>query len=164
MNCAVDDVFFMHIALLQARLAYDCNEVPVGAVIVQNGVVVGAGFNRPISASDPTAHAEIQALRSAAARLANYRLPEATLYVTVEPCTMCLGALVHARIRRIVFGAAEPKAGRICSHSLLEDPCFNHRIEVLSGVCAEPASALMQRFFAERRALKKALKQNSRTA
>lgn len=161
MNRAVDDAFFMHLALLQARLAYGCDEVPVGAVIVDNGVVVGAGFNRPISASDPTAHAEIQALRAAAARLGNYRLPEATLYVTVEPCTMCLGALVHARIQRIVFAATEPKAGRVCSHSLLDDPCFNHRIEVTAGVCAEPASALMQRFFAERRARKKALKQNN---
>lgn len=161
MSNAVDDVFFMHLALLQARLAYDCDEVPVGAVIVQNGVVVGQGFNQPISACDPTAHAEMQALRSAAAQLRNYRLPEATLYVTVEPCTMCLGALVHARIARIVFAALEPKAGRACSHSLLDDPCFNHRIEVLGGVCAEPASALMQQFFAERRARKKALKKNT---
>ena len=163
MSSAVDDVFFMHLALLQARLAYGCDEVPVGAVIVQNGMVVGQGFNQPISACDPTAHAEIQALRSAAAQLRNYRLPEATLYVTVEPCTMCLGALVHARIERIVFAALEPKAGRVCSHSLLDDPCFNHGIEVLGGVCAEPASALMQQFFAERRARKKALKGN-RTA
>ena len=161
MSNAVDDVFFMHLALLQARLAYDCDEVPVGAVIVQNGVVVGQGFNQPISACDPTAHAEMQALRSASAQLRNYRLPEATLYVTVEPCTMCLGALVHARIARIVFAALEPKAGRACSHSLLDDPCFNHRIEVLGGVCAEPASALMQQFFAERRARKKALKKNT---
>ena len=161
MSHAVDDVFFMHLALLQARLAYDCDEVPVGAVIVQNGVVVGQGFNQPISACDPTAHAEMQALRSASAQLRNYRLPEATLYVTVEPCTMCLGALVHARIARIVFAALEPKAGRACSHSLLDDPCFNHRIEVLGGVCAEPASALMQQFFAERRARKKALKKNT---
>lgn len=161
MSCMVDDVFFMHLALSQARLAYDCDEVPVGAVIVQNGIVVGQGFNQPISACDPTAHAEIQALRSASVQLRNYRLPEATLYVTVEPCTMCLGALIHARIQRIVFAATEPKAGRVCSHSLLDDPCFNHRVEVSAGVCAEAASALMQQFFAERRARKKALKSSA---
>lgn len=148
----------MHLALLQAQHAYDCDEVPVGAVIVQHGIVVGQGFNQPIKAQDPTAHAEVQALRCASKALANYRVPDATLYVTVEPCTMCLGALIHARIKRIVFAAYEPKAGRLCSHSLLQDACFNHRIEVSAGVCERPASEIMQRFFAERRMKKKALK------
>ncbi|HEY7773051.1 MAG TPA: tRNA adenosine(34) deaminase TadA [Marinagarivorans sp.] len=159
MSAAIDDVYFMHLALLQAERAFSCDEVPVGAVIEQQGRVIGRGFNRPIQACDPTAHAEVQALRAAANATANYRLPEATLYVTVEPCTMCLGALIHARIKRIVFAAYEPKAGRLCSHSLLDDPCFNHRIAVTGGVCELPACELMQRFFAERRARKKALKQ-----
>ena len=152
------DVFYMHLALQQACKAYKMAEVPVGAIVVANHQVIGCGFNQPINTQDPTAHAEVQALRAAAAFKQNYRLPEATLYVTVEPCTMCLGAMIHARIERVVFGALEPKAGRVCSHSLLEDSCFNHSLKLTQGVCAPQASALMQAFFTERRALKKAMK------
>ena len=156
-----NDAFFMQLALAEAQRAYAADEVPVGAVIVADGVVVGRGFNQPISSCDPTAHAEMVAMRDAAKRLGNYRLAGATLYVTVEPCTMCFGALVHARVDRIVFAAVEPKAGRLCSHSLLKDPCFNHRPTVVPGVLGEQASQLMQRFFAERRAKKKALKRRA---
>jgi tRNA(adenine34) deaminase len=156
-DCA-DDVFFMHLALQQARLAHLAGEVPVGAVVVVAGAVVGRGFNHPISGNDPTAHAEMVALRAAADNQQNYRLPGATVYVTLEPCTMCLGALIHARIQRVVFAALEPKAGRLCSHSLVQDTCFNHSLEITKGVCAEQASELLQTFFVERRALKKAAK------
>ncbi len=158
---ARNDTFYMHLALQQARKAYGKGEVPVGAVLVAGGQVIGSGFNQPITATDPTAHAEVQALRAASQAVSNYRLPATTLYVTVEPCTMCLGALIHARVKRVVMGALEPKAGRICSHSLLEDTCFNHLLEVTAGVCAQEASDLMQAFFAERRALKKSLKQRA---
>ncbi len=154
-----DDIFFMHLALQQAQRALALREVPVGAVLVQEGVVVGRGFNQPIGLCDPSAHAEIQALRAAAQHLGNYRLPASTLYVTVEPCTMCLGALVHARVERIVFGALEPKAGRLCSHSLLNDACFNHRMTVDGGVCEREAGALMRHFFADQRRRKKQLKE-----
>lgn len=165
-NQTLDDVVYMHLALQQARKAYALGEVPVGAVVVAHSPaqqVLGVGFNQPITLADPTAHAEVQALRAAASAQQNYRLPEATLYVTVEPCTMCLGAMIHARVRRVVFGALEPKSGRICSHSLVTDPCFNHPITYTAGVCAEQASGLMQQFFAERRAYKKALKQNAQS-
>lgn len=162
-NHSADDVFYMHLALQQARKAYKVAEVPVGAVVVAGSQVIGCGFNQPINAKDPTAHAEVQALRAAASQQHNYRLPAATLYVTVEPCTMCLGAMIHARIERLVFGALEPKAGRVCSHSLLADACFNHTLEVTAGVCALQATALIQAFFAERRAVKKAMKKNAHT-
>lgn len=155
------DVFYMHLALHQAQQAYACGEVPVGAVLVCDDQVVGRGFNQPITRCDPTAHAEICALRAAAERLANYRLVDATLYVTVEPCTMCLGALMHARVGRVVFGTREPKAGRLCSHPLQHDPCFNHRLTVIEGVCEAECKQLMQDFFAERRAQKKALKERA---
>ena len=144
----------MEIALALAQDAARAGEVPVGAVVVRDNVVLGRGFNQPITAHDPTAHAEIQALRDAATREGNYRLPGATLYVTLEPCTMCAGALVHARVARLVYGAAEPRAGAICSTAVaLSNPNLNHRIDVTAGVCAEAAGVLLQRFFRERRAI-----------
>lgn len=155
-----DDVFYMHLALQQAQLAFEEGEVPVGAILVAGDCVIGRGFNQPITRCDPSAHAEICALRDGGKKTGNYRLVETTLYVTVEPCAMCLGALMHARVARIVFGAREPKAGRLCSHPLIHDPCFNHRIHVIDGVCEVECKALMQTFFAERRASKKALKKN----
>lgn len=155
-----DDVFYMHLALQQAQLAFADGEVPVGAILVAGDRVVGRGFNQPIGRCDPTAHAEICALRDGAARVGNYRLVDTTLYVTVEPCAMCLGALMHARVARVVFGTREPKAGRLCSHPLIHDKCFNHRIDVIEGVCDLDCKELMQSFFAKRRERKKALKQS----
>lgn len=155
-----DDVFYMHLALQQAKLAYKQGEVPVGAVLVEGERVIGRGFNQPITGCDPSAHAEICALRDGAKGTGNYRLVNTTLYVTVEPCAMCLGALMHARVARVVFGAREPKAGRLCSHPLHNDPCFNHSLKVVEGVCDVECKRLMQDFFAERRARKKALKKN----
>jgi tRNA(adenine34) deaminase len=142
----------MRRALQLAGRAADEGEVPVGAVVVMDGRIVGQGFNRPIRAQDPTAHAEIVALRSAAAQVGNYRLTGADLYVTIEPCLMCAGALVHARIARLVFGAREPRAGAVVSTlRALELPHLNHRVEVVEGVLAEEASALLRAFFAARR-------------
>ncbi len=146
------DNYWMQFALQQAQLAAQCGEVPVGAVLVRDDEIIGAGFNQPISSCDPTAHAEIVALRAAATAAANYRLPDSTLYVTIEPCTMCAGALIHARVKRLVFGAPEPRAGAIVSALQLYDgDYYNHRIEVTAGVMAESCSELMQRFFRERR-------------
>jgi tRNA(adenine34) deaminase len=142
----------MRRALQLAGRAADEGEVPVGAVVVMDGRIVGQGFNRPIRAQDPTAHAEIVALRSAAAQVGNYRLTGADLYVTIEPCLMCAGALVHARIARLVFGAREPRTGAVVSTlRALELPHLNHRVEVVEGVLAEEASALLRAFFAARR-------------
>lgn len=147
----------MRRALMLARRAGEGGEVPVGAVVVLDGRIVGQGFNRPIRALDPTAHAEVVALRSAAAQVGNYRLTGATLYVTIEPCTMCAGALVHARIERLVFGAREPKAGAVVSTArLLEQPSLNHRVQVEEGLLADEASALLREFFAARRAAARA--------
>jgi len=127
--------------------------VPVGAVVVLDGAIVGQGFNRPIRSLDPTAHAEIVALRAAAVQVGNYRLTGATLYVSIEPCAMCAGALVHARIGRLVFGAREPKAGAVVSTArLLEHAAFNHRVEVVEGVLADEAATVLRDFFASRRA------------
>ena len=126
-------------------------EVPIGAVVVVDGSIVGRGFNQPIKAHDATAHAEIVALRQASQRLGNYRLPDATVYVTVEPCMMCAGALVHSRVRRLVIGASEPKAGAIFSHALVTSEWLNHQIEVTHGVLADECGALLSRFFAQRR-------------
>ena len=143
---------FMREALLLARAAAEAGEVPVGAVVVVGGQVIGRGGNQPIGASDPTAHAEIVALRDAARRVGNYRLPGATLYVTVEPCLMCVGAMIHARIDTLVFGAPEPKAGAVESTQRAhEHPALNHRMTVVSGVLASDARELMQEFFRERR-------------
>jgi tRNA(adenine34) deaminase len=143
----------MQLALAEARKAYDAGEVPVGAVIVLNGEVMGAGFNQPIAAHDPTAHAEIVALRAAAARVGNYRLTGSTLYVTVEPCLMCVGAMVHARVERVVYGATEPKAGAIVSMTKAHElPGLNHRLDVVSGVLEAECRDVMQSFFRSRRA------------
>lgn len=146
------DAGFMQQALTLARQAADCDEVPVGALIVVQGEVVGAGFNQPRRRNDPTAHAEVEALRAASQRLANYRLPGATLYVTVEPCTMCFGAIIHARCERLVFGAAEPRYGAVISgQQLLTNGHYNHRLAVTGGVLTEPCGELMKSFFQARR-------------
>lgn len=144
----------MREALAEARVARGRGEVPVGAVVVLDGAVVGRGSNQPIHATDPTAHAEVVALRAAARAVGNYRLTGAALYVTVEPCLMCAGALIHARIGRLVFGAAEPKAGAVRSTlRALDHPALNHRVEVAGGVLEPECMALMRNFFAERRAV-----------
>jgi tRNA(adenine34) deaminase len=143
---------FMREALALARESADEGEVPVGAVIVLNDVIVGRGRNRPIAAHDPSAHAEIAALRDAAARVGNYRLPGAVLYVTLEPCLMCVGAMVHARIGTVVYGAVEPKAGAMESTQRAhEHPALNHRLTTVSGVLAADSRALLQAFFRNRR-------------
>ena len=138
----------MRLALAEAARAAAIGEVPVGAVVVQDEQVIGAGHNQPISTHDPTAHAEIVALRAAAQAVGNYRLGGATLYVTVEPCMMCVGALVHARIGTLVFGTAEPKAGAVESTQRAhEHPSLNHRLAVVSGVLAADCRDMMQMFF-----------------
>jgi tRNA(adenine34) deaminase len=143
----------MREALALARDAAAAGEVPVGAVIVRDGEVIGRGRNGPIAAHDPTAHAEIQALRDAAARVANYRLPGCTLYVTLEPCVMCVGAFMHARVERVVYGTTEPKAGAMESTQRAhEHPALNHRITVISGVLAAECRNVLQAFFRDRRA------------
>jgi tRNA(adenine34) deaminase len=143
---------FMQEALAEADAAARLGEVPVGAVVVIDGEIVGRGSNQPISATDPTAHAEVVALRDAARRVGNYRLGGATLYVTVEPCLMCVGAMVHARIATLVFGTAEPKAGAIESTQRAhEHPALNHRFTVVSGVLARECRDRMTAFFASRR-------------
>jgi tRNA(adenine34) deaminase len=143
---------FMREALAQAGLAAAAGEVPVGAVVVLDGRVVGYGHNQPIGTHDPTAHAEVVALRAAARAVGNYRLTGATLYVTVEPCLMCVGAMVHARIGTLVYGASEPKAGAVDSTQRAhEHPALNHRMVVVSGVLAKECGEQMARFFAERR-------------
>ena len=142
----------MALALDQAEAARALGEVPVGAVVVRGEELLGASHNQPIATLDPTAHAEVMALRTAARALSNYRLTGASLYVTLEPCVMCVGALVHARIERLVFGAREPKAGAVVStRNLLDDGSFNHRVSWAEGVGAAAARDLMQAFFAERR-------------
>ena len=143
----------MRVALEEARVAAASGEVPVGAVVVLAGAVVGRGHNRPVAASDPTAHAEVLALRDAARRVGNYRLPGATLYVTVEPCVMCTGACLHARIEELVFGAPDDKGGAVVSHArVLDDAAWNHRVRVAGGVLGADATELMQAFFRTRRA------------
>ena len=142
----------MRRALELAHTAERDGEVPVGAVIVLDGVVVGEGWNQPIGAHDPTAHAEIVAIRAAARQLRNYRLTGTTLYVTIEPCQMCVGAMVHARVARVVFGALEPKAGALESAMRAhEHPSLNHRLAVAGGVLEAECRAVLQAFFAERR-------------
>ena len=147
-----DAVAWMQVALEHAQLALAGGEVPVGAVVVKDGEIVGTGFNRNLMDNDPTAHAEVIALREAAARLGNHRLAGCILVCTIEPCAMCAGAMVHARISRLVYGAADPKAG--AAGSVLEitsHPHLNHSIEVTPGVLAEQCSELLRNFFAERR-------------
>jgi tRNA(adenine34) deaminase len=147
----VDDEF-MRAALAQAVEARRRGEVPVGAVVVIAGRIVGQGFNQPIAARDPTAHAEIVALRDAARQVANYRLPGGIIYVTIEPCQMCVGAMVHARIARVVYGAREPKTGAIESAMRAhEHPALNHRMHAVGGVLEAECRALLQEFFKERR-------------
>ena len=139
-------------ALAEARWARDTFEVPIGAVVAVDGEIVGRGFNHPINGLDPSAHAEIAAMRQAAIRLGNYRLTGATLCVTIEPCLMCVGAMVHARIATLVFGAHEPKAGAIRSTQRAhEHPALNHRIVVVPGILAEECGAVMRAFFEARR-------------
>ena len=143
---------YMRAALEEARHAFDAGEVPVGAIVVLDGEIVGRGFNQPISASDPTAHAEVVALRAAARALGNYRLVGTTMYVTIEPCLMCVGAMVHARVGTLAFGALEPKAGAIVSSCRAHElPSLNHRIEVVGGVLEEDCRAVIQEFFKTRR-------------
>jgi tRNA(adenine34) deaminase len=146
------DETFMRIALELAGRARQRGEVPIGAVIVLGGIVIGEGFNQPITAQDPTAHAEIVAIRAAATRVGNYRLTGADLYVTIEPCQMCVGAMVHARIARVVYGAPEPRAGAIESAMRAhEHPALNHRMEAQGGVLEAESRALIHEFFRERR-------------
>lgn len=147
------DELWMEEALREAQRAFALGEVPVGAVVVQEGKVVGRGANQPISDSDPTAHAEILALREAGRTLGNYRLSDCDLFVTIEPCAMCAGAITHARIKRLVYGADDPKAGAVKSvMSVLNHPQMNHKVEVVGGVLAGRSAELVQRFFRERRA------------
>ena len=142
----------MRVALDQAHNARTAGEVPIGAVVVLDGRAIGQGFNQPISSNDPTAHAEIVALRAAAQLVGNYRLTSATMYVTVEPCLMCVGAMVHARIATVVFGATEPKAGALRSMTRAHElPGLNHRMEVIEGVLAAESRELLQEFFRARR-------------
>jgi tRNA(adenine34) deaminase len=146
------DSLFMQEALVLAQEAGAAGEVPVGAVVVLDGEIIGRGFNQPISAHDPTAHAEVMALRDAARHQGNYRLPGCTLYVTLEPCTMCSGAIFHARIARIVFGARDPKTGAAGSVlNLYAEPRLNHHAEIIGGVLADECGALLSSFFAARR-------------
>ena len=148
----MNDETFMREALTLAQQAWAEGEVPVGALVVQDGEIIGRGYNRPISGQDPTAHAEIQALRAAAQHLGNYRLPGCTLYVTIEPCTMCAGAIMHARIARVVYGARDAKTGAHGSVvDLFAEPRLNFHAEILSGVLAQECGKLLSDFFAERR-------------
>jgi tRNA(adenine34) deaminase len=150
---------FMREALAEAQRAWDQGEVPVGAVVVKDGVVIARGFNQPIGSHDPTAHAEIVALRAAAEALGNYRLPGCELYVTLEPCVMCSGAMMHARLARIVYGASDPKTGACGSVvNMFEEEKLNHHAEVQGGLLADDCGNLLKAFFAERR---RAAKQQS---
>lgn len=147
------DRYWMKRALNLASLARQADEVPVGAVVVLDSREIGAGFNAPIVGCDPTAHAEIRAIRDAASRVGNYRLAGATLYVTLEPCTMCVGAIVHSRISRVVYGATEPKAGAVVSaRQSFEEDHLNWQVEAKGGVMAEECSAMISEFFSARRA------------
>jgi tRNA(adenine34) deaminase len=151
----VPDEELMQAALVEARKAMANDEIPVGAVVAVDDEIVAAGFNQPISTVDPTAHAEIQALRAAAQKVGNYRLTGATLCVTVEPCAMCVGAIVHARIGTLIYGAPEPKTGAVRSTlKLLDDPSWNHRVTVVAGLMAEECRGLLQQFFHAKRRTK----------
>ena len=146
------DTTYMTRALELARIAEAAGEVPVGAVIAREGKIVAEGWNRPISMRDPTAHAEIVALREAGRALETYRLSDTTLYVTLEPCPMCAGAMVHARVRRLVFAATDPRAGAAGTvFNIVQHPALNHRIECTSGVLAEECGSLLRKFFVARR-------------
>jgi tRNA(adenine34) deaminase len=146
------DAVYMQQAISQARNAWALGEVPVGALVVKDGQIIATGFNQPIGNHDPTAHAEIMALRAAAAILGNYRLPGCEMYVTLEPCAMCAGAMLHARLARVVYGASDPKTGACGSVlNLFEQEKLNHHTELTAGVLAEECGTLLKEFFAERR-------------
>lgn len=146
------DGFFMQAALEQARKAREAGEVPVGAVLVHAGAVIGRGCNSPITLNDPTAHAEILALREGGQALGNYRLTGTELYVTLEPCIMCMGAIAHARVRRLVYGAPDPRAGAaVTVFEFADEPTLNHRVEVRGGVLEEACRGLLQDFFKSKR-------------
>ena len=146
------DETFMRLALAQARLALQQGEVPVGAVVVHDGEILSAAHNRPIGAQDPSAHAEMLAIRGAAARVGNYRLTGTTLYVTLEPCIMCAGAMIQARISRLVYGAADPKGGAAASlYRLLQDERLNHRVDVTCGILEENCAEILSGFFRGKR-------------
>lgn len=149
---AVRDAGFMREALALAQRAWELGEVPVGALVVSNGVIIGRGFNQPITSNDPTTHAEIVALRDAAKNSQNYRLVDCTLYVTLEPCMMCVGAIFHSRVVRVVWGAAEPKTG-VCGSvlNLPNELRLNHHAAFVGGILAEEAGELLKAFFAMRR-------------
>jgi tRNA(adenine34) deaminase len=148
----MSDEEFMREALALAKLAAEAGEVPVGAVLVREGAVVGRGYNRPVTGRDPTAHAEVMALRDAAEQIGNYRLGECQLYVTLEPCAMCAGAIMHARVSRVVYGAADPKSGACGSVvDLFAENRLNHHATVTGGVMAEEAAKLLKEFFGARR-------------
>lgn len=159
-----EDIFWMRHAMALAERAGEQNEVPVGAVLVKDNCILGEGWNQPITEHDASAHAEIVALRQAGQSLQNYRLTGSTLYVTIEPCLMCAGAIVHARVSRLVFGAFEPKAGAICSQQqILSSECLNHKVEVAEPVLADECAEQISAFFKRRRAEKKAERQVNRT-
>lgn len=152
----MDDEFYLQEALQLARQAWGAGEVPVGALVVLDDVIVGRGYNAPISRHDPSAHAEMMALRDAALHLGNYRLPGATLYVTLEPCAMCAGAIMHARVARVVFGASDLKTGAAGSVlNLFAETRLNHHTSVTGGVLAAECGAMLSAFFAERRLMAK---------
>lgn len=154
-TAAAEHERWMDLALDLALQAEARDEVPIGALVVEDGKVLGEGFNQPIGARDPTAHAEIVALRQAAKTKNNYRLPGTVLYVTIEPCTMCIGAILHARVSALVFGAREPRAGGVVSRQqLLNESFFNHQIDVVEGVRADECARLLQHFFRARRGTK----------
>lgn len=152
MTDAQEDARYVDLALVEARRAADAGEVPIGAVVVLDGRVIARAHNAPITLRDPTAHAEVLALRAAARETGNYRLERTSVYTTVEPCLMCCGALVHARVARLVYGAADPKAGAAASlYRILDDGRLNHRVEVTAGVRSEECAALLTEFFRARR-------------
>ncbi|RDL45445.1 tRNA adenosine(34) deaminase TadA [Marinomonas piezotolerans] len=161
-SIVMNDEYWMSKAMELASAAAAENEIPVGAIVVLNDQVIGQGYNSPITCCDPTAHAEIQAIRDACANVNNYRLPESTLYVTLEPCSMCAGAIIHARIEKVVYGATEPKSGVAESQQTFFDhPFLNHHVKVVGGVLAEQAGVQLSNFFKYRREQKKRLKQQA---
>ena len=159
------DEHYMRRALELADVAFENGEVPIGAVVVHEGKIIGEGYNQTITTLDPSAHAEMVAIRNASKTIGNYRLVDATLYVTIEPCSMCTGLLIHSRISRLVFGAHEPKAGAIESATQVADQGhFNHQFLIESGILTDECSGIMSRFFKERRARKKALRDQANTS
>jgi len=148
----MNDSFYMQRALALAALAEQQDEVPVGAVLVHEGQIIGEGFNQVITLNDPSAHAEVQAIRAAGLQVNNYRLVESTLYVTLEPCSMCAGLITHARVKRLVFGATDPRTGAVESAiKVLNHDCMNHKVEVTSGVLAAECGEILRNFFRKRR-------------